>query len=261
MAERTIKTLTCAECAGAFEQKNRFGVAPTYCSPCRPIVKARNQLRWQRDQRVKARAEANLDVTCQDCARVFQRKNLIGAPPLRCAECRVALARENARRNNLARDAASAERYAAEGRQSTCVDCGQLMTCQRFGSPFRWCPPCYDRHAAAQKKAWVEANRDKSRAISRKGQHVRRARMAQAEIEEFDESEIFERDNWKCGICGKKIDPKLRCPDPMSKSVDHIVPVVQLGGWTRANIRAAHLGCNKIRNQYGGGEQLMLINI
>lgn len=85
--------------------------------------------------------------------------------------------------------------------------------------------------------------------------------MAQAEIEDFEEIEIFERDKWRCQICKKKIDPTLRKPNLMSKSIDHIVPVAQIGGWTRANVRASHLICNIRRNKYGGGEQLMLINI
>ena len=48
-----------------------------------------------------------------------------------------------------------------------------------------------------------------------------------------------------CGICGDPIDYALRFPDPMSPSVDHIVPWRQGGAWfDLENLRAAHFRCN-----------------
>lgn len=48
-----------------------------------------------------------------------------------------------------------------------------------------------------------------------------------------------------CGICGRPIDSGLKYPHPMSKSLDHIVPI-KLGGhpFARDNMQAAHLMCN-----------------
>lgn len=48
-----------------------------------------------------------------------------------------------------------------------------------------------------------------------------------------------------CGICGRPIDSGLKHPHPMSKSLDHIVPI-SLGGhpFDRENMQAAHLMCN-----------------
>lgn len=74
--------------------------------------------------------------------------------------------------------------------------------------------------------------------------HKRRERMQQAGFEVFDRREIFERDNWTCGICGEPIDRTLAHPDPMSASLDHVVPIVAGGGHTRANTQASHLICN-----------------
>ena len=53
-----------------------------------------------------------------------------------------------------------------------------------------------------------------------------------------------------CGICGQPIDNELKYPDPMSKSLDHIVPI-NLGGhpFDRANMQAAHLMCNLQKGQ------------
>lgn len=78
----------------------------------------------------------------------------------------------------------------------------------------------------------------------------RRAIYAQGE--EFHALEIFERDNWTCGICFTKIDRRVRYPAWKCATLDHIVPIAAAlaAGWpeetihTRANVQAAHLRCN-----------------
>ena len=68
--------------------------------------------------------------------------------------------------------------------------------------------------------------------------------MAKATIEVFDPIEIFERDEWICGICEERVDNALVFPHPMSKSLDHIEPISRGGDHSRANTQLAHLGCN-----------------
>jgi endogenous inhibitor of DNA gyrase (YacG/DUF329 family) len=72
-------------------------------------------------------------------------------------------------------------------------------------------------------------------------------------------AEIFKRDNWKCGICRKKVDPDLRYPDPLAPSLDHVVPIAEGGTNEPANLRLTHLRCNCSRKHLGGNEQLALI--
>ena len=72
----------------------------------------------------------------------------------------------------------------------------------------------------------------------------RRIKMAEATIEVFDPIEIFERDEWICGICEEPVDTALVFPHPMSKSLDHIQPIALGGDHSRANTQLAHLGCN-----------------
>lgn len=57
-------------------------------------------------------------------------------------------------------------------------------------------------------------------------------------------SELAERDGWRCGICGGRIDRSRSHPDPLSLSVDHIVPVALGGDNDDSNLQAAHLRCN-----------------
>lgn len=56
------------------------------------------------------------------------------------------------------------------------------------------------------------------------------------------------REESDCWICGQPVDMTLRWPDPMSRSIDEVVPV-SLGGspFDRANCRLAHLRCNQRR--------------
>ncbi len=90
-----------------------------------------------------------------------------------------------------------------------------------------------------------------------KGQ--RRARMVGAKCEPISRVAIFERDGWRCGLCGKRINKRLKSPHPLSASLDHIVPLSQGGDHVRTNVQASHLRCNLSKNDRGGGEQLLLI--
>lgn len=50
-----------------------------------------------------------------------------------------------------------------------------------------------------------------------------------------------------CALCGMPIDKSLRFPDPMSVSIDHIIPVALGGKSTLDNLQATHLICNKAK--------------
>lgn len=59
---------------------------------------------------------------------------------------------------------------------------------------------------------------------------------------------LYWRDNGKCGICGLHIDTDLAYPDPMSFSIDHIIPRSMQGSHSFDNLRPAHLVCNTLRS-------------
>ena len=49
-----------------------------------------------------------------------------------------------------------------------------------------------------------------------------------------------------CGICGRPVNKKLRYPDPMAPSVDHIIPVSRGGHPSDIdNLQLSHWICNR----------------
>lgn len=78
----------------------------------------------------------------------------------------------------------------------------------------------------------------------RAGYHKRRALLAGCEVERFNNTDVFERDAWMCGLCQEHVDSSLRYPDPLSASLDHIVPLSLGGDHTPANVQLAHWVCN-----------------
>ncbi len=52
-----------------------------------------------------------------------------------------------------------------------------------------------------------------------------------------------------CGICGKPVDFSLKFPDPMSPTVDHIIPVAKGGHPSDIdNLQLAHFYCNRAKS-------------
>ena len=58
---------------------------------------------------------------------------------------------------------------------------------------------------------------------------------------------LFWRDNGLCQICLTPLDRTLKYPDPMSFSIDHLIPRSQGGTHAFDNLRIAHLLCNSQR--------------
>lgn len=82
---------------------------------------------------------------------------------------------------------------------------------------------------------------------SRKDSHRRRTALYGGVVEKFLDTEIFERDDYICQLCCEPIDPFLGWPDPLSASLDHVIPISRGGNHTRDNAQTAHLRCNLVK--------------
>lgn len=74
--------------------------------------------------------------------------------------------------------------------------------------------------------------------------HKRRAQKLGTQVEDIRPVDIYERDIWLCGLCLTAVDPDVSWPDPMSASLDHVLPLSKGGTHTYENVQLAHLTCN-----------------
>ena len=104
---------------------------------------------------------------------------------------------------------------------------------------------------ASYLRSWIESNPAKYKEHRRNRSQLRRARFYGVGYEKFSITEIFKRDNWKCGICSEPIDKTLKWPNLGSISLDHIIPLSKGGNHSKANTQASHLGCNIRKGSHG----------
>ena len=141
----------------------------------------------------------------------------------------------------------------------SCVECGRLFESHQVKAVC-----CSDECTRARTKrahsAYVatltrkyasKADRDRFYG------YLRRSRVADRESETFAADEIFQRDRWVCGLCGKKVLRNLQWPDKRSASLDHIQPISEGGKHVRANVQCAHLECNSRKGRGAGGQLRM----
>lgn len=87
----------------------------------------------------------------------------------------------------------------------------------------------------------------------------RAGRSGRANDPLLERNYIAQRDGFRCGICGDKVNMALRHPDPLYGSIDHVVPLAHGGTNDLANLQLAHLRCNLAKRQFGDATQLRLI--
>ena len=98
------------------------------------------------------------------------------------------------------------------------------------------------------------------RAGKRNQKHKRRIRKKNGFVAPVFKQEICTRDGWRCHICGKKINNRIKHPHPMSLTFDHIIPLAEGGTHEPKNVSIAHMICNSIKGGSAqiGGDQLRL---
>ena len=159
------------------------------------------------------------------------------------------------------------------GRAATCAFCGvsfrsRRKSTRRGGGWVQYCSKSCARKAefasgelrhlvAANMKRALDPDATREERRRRKGEDARRsrrARLAGAAHEPYTLAEIAARDGAICGICLQAISFGLRHPDPLSPSIDHIIPLSCGGDDLKGNVRLAHLGCNLRRGNRMGWE-------
>lgn len=76
------------------------------------------------------------------------------------------------------------------------------------------------------------------------GSSRRRAMVNSPDADVITRGALGDRDGWNCGLCARPVDPSVSYPDPLSASVDHVLPLSRGGTHTWGNVQIAHNRCN-----------------
>lgn len=221
---------TCQDCGSMFGRTSPNGPLPKRCEGCKKRHQRDKAIEARRQKHDQARAQGRM-ASCGDCGNEF-RHSYKGPTPARCPEC------------TSSHQAAKYARRYPDRAPRNCSDCGVVVTQRRKGPLRERCEDCALRRQKAQVELW--SLRHPTYLLDKRRRHGQRRRAAKraVPIEFFSHREIFVRDGWLCQICGHKIDPGVKYPDPRSASLDHIIPLSKRGPHTRANVRLACLSCN-----------------
>lgn len=74
--------------------------------------------------------------------------------------------------------------------------------------------------------------------------HKRRALKRELPADNIRPLDVYERDEWTCGLCNEAVPRDAKYPDPLSPSIDHVLPLSKGGHHVMENVQLAHLACN-----------------
>lgn len=208
-----------------------------------------NRQRGQRATRVAYCSE--------QCAHLDKRTKSSPVPWVCCRQCqRWFVSRGIARKTCGAECAEKREQQAkyfrftihrGETTEGRCRDCGTAFSFVYVATPRRLCDACKEQRDLEYRRRHRSKHRDKARSLG-------------VYYEPVDPRRVYARDGWRCGLCGRKVNPKLKYPHPLSASLDHVVPMnaTDLGEHSYRNTQCSHLECNVAKGRMGS-QQLRLL--
>lgn len=223
--QQSTRTKICSRCetAKALESFHRMNASPDgyqyNCSDCL------NEARRKRlAQPLGSRAKANRAAA----------QNLAASGAKVCASCQHAKPLTKFQRHSDSLD----------GFHRLCKDCRRAAKAAAYLA---------NREATLERnRAYYEAHREKSikavlawQALNtekrRDYEGRRRARKRATSVGPVDMEALW---SGRCGICTEAIDSDLRSPHPMSRSLDHVIPLSLGGSHEQSNLQWSHLRCN-----------------
>lgn len=218
----------CLVCSGDISPGSRGPVA-TYCS-----ARCRNRAKALRDGRT---LWVLSERACSHCGSQFTARR---SSDRYCSRSHL---REAGLLKGRERSKARANNPVGTVTVKACEDCGILVVgiAGRNGvGRRRVCPQC-------------RRDRQNRRVV------VRSRRTGRTVAEKVTIQYLLERDDARCQLCTERVRPDRRWPDPLSPSIDHVVPLSLGGEHTRSNTQLAHLRCNQSKNNRPSQEQLRLV--
>lgn len=229
-AKSKVIQRTCEYCGGGFKKKGSKA-AGRFCS--RPCAFA---FQTERARARPARVKPERLVVCAKCGQGFVRKT---ARQRWCSQACRTVKSARPPRTLSCRQCRASFKVTGQGSPKTCSE-----QCRKLD---RRCAVAKSRHAPWFRKA------------KRIQKAKRRARERQLPCESVDPIAVFERDGWRCQMCGTETPASLRgrIADD-APELDHVVPLARGGPHTYANVQCACRKCNGLK---GDGTTLADANI
>lgn len=158
----------------------------------------------------------------------------------------------------VARTCGSAECQAQLNRQSA------KQSAQRKHSREKGPRPCYECGASfvpvyGDKRRSFCSYECRKRTFRRQRRQKERARFRSAHVEPVDTTRVFERDGWRCGLCGRKtLKSKRGTYHSRAPELDHITPLSDGGEHSYRNTQCACRACNHAKSDGKGGQLRLL---
>lgn len=203
----------------------------TYCSRECSLTKMKHEAAEQATRRRLIKVLASR-AECTICGDVFVKRSVVNT---RCSpECDA----EHARRRALALSKARDRR---DRSPRPCAECG-IEFAPEYGNKRReYC-----------------SRECLRRSVKRIGKRIRRARMRGATADPVNPTKVFQRDGWRCQICGIRTPRNLRgTTKSRAPELDHIVPLASGGEHTYRNVQCACRSCNNAKGAGAGGQMLL----
>lgn len=132
--------------------------------------------------------------------------------------------------------------------QRPCIHCG-VPTIGRMEYR-RTCRVCAKTMKRAASKASPSRKRDKRIYKSR-----RRAVERGATADRIDPIKVFERDGWRCHLCGRSTPRRLRGSyESNAPEIDHVIPLAVGGTHTWGNVKCSCRSCNGAKGAQARGQ-------
>ncbi len=274
MTEANYKRFRCSHCAVEFEAIKE----KRYCTKkCNRAAISKNKSSVSRAEYLaKVREHSACKFTCEHCGKEAHR-NLSGTNKKKgfvnrfCSmQCK--------------KDAAAAERPAPYSpcHAGYCGTCGKPFVSKRkkvycseqcrpaaqyvsIAPEARLCKCCGNEY----KPAFTGGRPNEycsqtcfdlvSAAIRRAAKAKREAKLKGATIENVDPFKVFDRDKWRCQLCGVKTPKSKRGTyDDDAPELDHIIPLAKGGEHSYRNTQCSCRKCNGLKSDKPMGQMLLV---
>jgi 5-methylcytosine-specific restriction endonuclease McrA len=207
----------------------------------------------RRAAQIRAHSANVVDRICPICGETFTRfKHTITKY---CSRACFAVSRKKTTRT-----------YVSVGRtwDITCGICGVLFKSDQYR---KYCSSDCSREgqrlsSLSSRKARKEAGTFKRKSRGKRyHSSFRKAQKLGVECERVSAKKVFERDGWKCKICGRPTPVEFRGTiGENAPELDHIVPLSKGGGHTYANTQCLCRSCNWEKSDMSHQEYVSILD-